>query len=107
MAAGFSLTTKLVAVIGCGACAQIMRLPSLRELAQLEIDAICDTSPAVVEPVGNNSTFCGPTASHSSVQVRRLWRYSLAATGITGLLRYLATAMVARSDPGGQEAGHC
>jgi len=43
-----------VGVIGCGAIAQIMHLPHLRQLDELfEIHALCDASPRVLQTVGD------------------------------------------------------
>jgi predicted dehydrogenase len=43
-----------VGVIGCGAIAQIMHLPYLRQLSdRYEIAALCDLSPRLVEEVGD------------------------------------------------------
>lgn len=49
------MTSRIrVGVVGCGLIAQVMHLPYLRELSdRFEIAAICDTSPNVLERVGN------------------------------------------------------
>jgi predicted dehydrogenase len=42
-----------IAVIGCGEIAQIMHLPYLAELPALQIAAVCDVSPTLLEHVGD------------------------------------------------------
>lgn len=41
-----------VGVVGCGQIAQIMHLPSLAELPEFQLTAVCDLSSAVVSAVG-------------------------------------------------------
>ena len=48
------MTRTRVGVIGCGAIAQIMHLPYLRELDdRFEIAALCDVSPSLLEHIGD------------------------------------------------------
>ena len=44
--------TLRIGVIGCGEIAQIMHLPYLKELPELEVAAICDVSEALLAAVG-------------------------------------------------------